>query len=310
MATLENVFSWSKSRAETFRECQRKYYYDKYGCWGGWDAAAAPRVRLTYVLKNLKNRWAWKGETVHHIIEEVLKSLRQGRPIPKDEALGRLTETMRRDFRSSKAKKNYQDPKRNLGLFEHEYGKPMNDEAWKKVHDEAHACLANFYGSALYAELLADDKKSWLVIEDLEEFDFNGCKIFVKLDFARKKNGVIEIYDWKTGKSDKEASVQMGAYSLYAMGKWRVPLSDIRTYLFNVAAEAPVPVEQPLTERLLEETKAEISRSIADMKSLLSDSAKNIPKAPEHFHFTENERACGFCNFYKVCERFQPDHKS
>ena len=75
MATLENVFSWSKSRDEQFRECQRKYFYDKYASWGGWDKTALPEIRLAYVLKNIKNRWAWKGETVHHVIEDALKAM-------------------------------------------------------------------------------------------------------------------------------------------------------------------------------------------------------------------------------------------
>ena len=93
---LENVFSWSKSREEQFRECQRKYFYDKYASWGGWDRQAPKEARLAYVLKNLKNRWAWKGETVHHLIENVLKSVRFKVPLSYDSAVAQLTDTMRR----------------------------------------------------------------------------------------------------------------------------------------------------------------------------------------------------------------------
>ena len=84
--TLENVFSWSKSRAEEFQECQRKYFYDRYASWGGWERQAPAEARLAYILKNLKNRWAWKGETVHHVIEDVLKSLRAGKAVSPAEA--------------------------------------------------------------------------------------------------------------------------------------------------------------------------------------------------------------------------------
>ena len=97
------------------------------------------------MLKNLKNRWAWKGETVHHIIEEVMKSLRAGQPVALETASQRLTEIMRQNYRSSKTKKYYEDPKRNIGLFEHEYQKPVADSMWKKIHDEALECLNNFY---------------------------------------------------------------------------------------------------------------------------------------------------------------------
>ena len=205
MAFLENVFSWSKSRDEQFRDCQRKYFYDKYAAWGGWDKTSPEDIRLAYVLKNLKNRWAWKGESVHHVIEDVLKSYRADKPVTFDEAYARLTEVMRAGYRASKAKKYYEDPKKTPGLFEHEYDKPVGDEVWKKIHDESVDCLKNFYGSSFFKELCADDKRTWLVIEDLEEFDFEGAKVYVKLDFARKKGSAIEIYDWKTGKEGGDA---------------------------------------------------------------------------------------------------------
>lgn len=304
---LENVFSWSKSRDEELRECQRKYFYNRYASWGGWDRHAPKEARLAYVLKNLKNRWAWKGETVHHVIEHVLKSIRQKSPLSFEEALAQLTHTMRQDFRSSKAKKYLDEPKKSIGLFEHEYEKPVTDETWKKIHDESALCLKHFYHSDLYKELLADDTDSWLVIEDLEEYEFEGAKIYVKLDFARKKGGLIEIYDWKTGKNDSaEASVQIGTYAIYAMQRWGVPLAQVRAYLVNLSGDIVEPQNQPLTAELIEKTRGIMKQSIAEMRTLLLDPAKNTPKPRENFSYTENTRLCDFCNFYKICEKYNP----
>jgi len=299
-----NVFSWSKSRDEQFRECPRRYYYDKYASWGGWDASAPAEARMAYILKNLKNRWAWKGETVHHVLEDVMKALRLGQVLPKEEALARLTESMRRDYRSSKAKKYLEDPKNRVGLFEHEYEKPVGDAVWKKIHDEAAGCVEHFFGARLYGELKSDDKKNWLAIEDLEEFECCGAKTYVKLDFARKKDGVIEIYDWKTGKTDKEASVQMGAYAIYATEKWRTGLGNIRAFLFNVSEESPSVREQVLSEQLIEDTRKFIAESIAGMKALLADPDKNIPKPESEFPYAANEKLCSFCSFYKICKKY------
>ncbi len=310
MAELQNVFSWSKSRDEQFRECQRKYFYDKYLSWGGWDPHSPKDVRLAYVLKNLKNRWAWKGETVHHVIESSLKSLRLGKPMSVDEASTLLTEIMRREFRSSKAKKYFEDPKKNRGLFEHEYEKGVVDSVWKEVHDSSAECLKNFYASELYQELLRDDKQNWLVIEDLEEFQIFGSKIYVKLDFCRKKEGLIEIYDWKTGKEnnrdgeDSAQDIQLGTYAIFAMQRWEVPLEKIRTTLFHLGSAHPVPKNVPLTASLIEATKDAISKSIVEMQRLLSDPSRNIPKPKENFQFTQNTRLCNFCNFYKICEKY------
>jgi hypothetical protein len=302
---LENTFSWSKSRDEEFRECQRKYFYDRYASWGGWDKRAPKEARMAYVLKNLKNRWAWKGETVHHLIEDVLKSLKTGEQPTLEMSLEKLTETMRRDYRSSKARKNWDDPKKNLGLFEHEYEKPVSDAVWKEFHDSSAECLKNFYGSDLFKELIAEDKNSWLVIEDLEEFEFEDAKIYVKLDFARQRNGKIEIYDWKTGKNDSEAAtVQIGAYVMYAMQKWSVSAENVRAFLFNVGMPNPTANEQTVNQELIESTAATISQSIRGMRELMADPVKNIPKPQESFSFTENARLCNYCNFYKICEKW------
>ena len=304
---IENVFSWSKSRDEEFRDCQRKYFYDKYASWGGWDRRSPLETRLAYVLKNLKNRWAWKGETVHHVIENVLKSVRHQTPLSYESALAQLTNTMRQDYRGSKAKKYLEDPKKHIGLFEHEYKKSVTDPVWKKIHEESASCLGNFFHSSFYKELLEDDTKKWLLIEDLEDFDFEGNKVFVKLDFARQKDGLIEIYDWKTGKpaSSDEASLQMGVYAIYAMQKWKVPLDSVRAYLFNLTEESPQKREQVITKELIEKTQAAVLESIAGMKLLLSDPLKNIPKPEENFAFTQNTRLCDNCNFRKICKKYQ-----
>ncbi len=304
MGQLENIFSWSKSRNEQFHECRRKYYYDKYASWGGWDKRAPQEARLAYVLKNLKNRWAWKGETVHHTIEEVLKSLRRGQPVPFEVAAEQLTQTMRRDWKNSKAGQYREEPKKTTGLFEHEYSVPVDDATWKKIHDTSVEALKNFYGSSLYAELLKDDPLRWLVIEDLEDFDFEGSKIFVKLDFSREKDGFVEIYDWKTGKTNGDTTIQMGAYAIYAMQKWSKPLGRIRGFVFNLTKAGPVAEEEKLTDKLIEETKIFMRKSIGEMQALLSDVPKNVPKVREFFPFTDNPKYCDSCNFYRMCEKF------
>ena len=304
MSTLENVFSWSKSRAEEFQECQRKYFYDRYASWGGWNKGAPQEARLAYVLKNLKNRWAWKGETVHHVIEDVLKSLRANQSAELAAVETKLTEIMRQDYRSSKSKKYFEEPKKSIGLFEHEYEKPISDSVWKTIHDEAAAAVKNFFASNLYQELRQDDKKNWLVIEDLEEFEYKGSKIYVKLDFARQKNGCVEIYDWKTGKEEKAASIQIGAYAIYAMKKWNLPLEKIKAYLLYLSSPSPVVQEQSLTEALIQATEKAMSESIETMQGLLSDPIRNIPKGRELFEYTKNERFCQNCNFLKMCEKY------
>ncbi len=305
MGMLENVFSWSKSRDEQFRECQRKYFYDKYQSWGGWDRRAPSAARMAYILKNLKNRWAWKGETVHHVIETVLKSMRVGQPIAQETALKVLTDTMRADYRNSKARRYLEEPKKTVGLFEHEYDKPIDDVTWKKIHATSAECLTNFYQSALFKELQSDNPANWLVIEDLEEFQVAGVKVYVKLDFARKKGDVVEIYDWKTGKAQETGSdIQIGTYVLYAMQKWGVGLDKIRAFIVNLSAPNVQPDSRPLSPELLQTTQDFIAQSVQGMQLLLEDPKKNIPKPSPAFAYAANLSVCQLCNFYKICEKY------
>jgi len=45
VADLVNEFSWSRTRDNVFQECRRRYYYQYYGAWGGWDVNSDPLVR-------------------------------------------------------------------------------------------------------------------------------------------------------------------------------------------------------------------------------------------------------------------------
>ncbi len=55
MAELENTFSWSFSRHSTFEECPRKYWFNYYGAWGGWEYDAPAEARELYLLKKISN---------------------------------------------------------------------------------------------------------------------------------------------------------------------------------------------------------------------------------------------------------------
>ena len=87
VADLVNEFSWSRTRDNAFQDCRRRYFFQYYGAWGGWDAASDPRTRLLYVLKQLGTRQMWAGRLVHEAIERAL--LRHARRL---RALGSLAD--------------------------------------------------------------------------------------------------------------------------------------------------------------------------------------------------------------------------
>src|SRR5215831_13220997 len=148
MADLQNVFSWSRSRAGMFEECRRRYYYHYYGAWGGWDPTALPVVRRLYILKQLTGRQGWAGRTVHAAAELVLRALHAGEE---------LSETP---------------------LVEHEYRVEVPDQAWQVLRDHVCRCLRNFYRLPLLAEIRRTPPERWILIEDVRAFEFEGTPIY------------------------------------------------------------------------------------------------------------------------------------
>ena len=72
MAIISNELTWSASRASMFQSCPRKYYYNYYGSWGGWDKKADEKTKLLYILKNVKPMILWAGSIVHDTIKDSL----------------------------------------------------------------------------------------------------------------------------------------------------------------------------------------------------------------------------------------------
>ena len=302
MSTFKNEFSWSKSRDEIFRECQRKYYYGKYGFWDGWNFNANPDIREVYILKQLKSRYMWKGEVVHHIVSEIIKDLDEERHHPLDYYLSSLKTRMRNDYRMSANRRYRQYPKKTVGLFEHEYNIVVSDEEWLKLYESAESCIKNFFNSSFYQSCHNKNTAIVLQNEKTEKFTFDNTTIWVKLDLVLKENSEVTIIDWKTGRfPDNDFSIQLGCYCLYAMQKWDLTSDKIS------AIEANLNILQNITykidEDMLNRVQSYMKNSISSMKKLLYDPKNNIARK-EDFNCTDNEKACRMCNFKKICKHW------
>lgn len=332
MGVFENKFSWSKSRDEKFRECPRQYYYHHYGAWGGWDASADPKVRELYILKNLKSRHMWVGEIVHHTIENALKAYVTTQKMDVEKMLSEMTARMRNEFRSSRDK-NYRKVKKAVGLFEHEYDVKLADSKWVEIHETAKRCVTNF-GNIIFPRLVKPvPVQNWKLIETLQEFDFEGTLIYVKIDFAilvdaslysewskvalqnerfhseiidgefeGRAGSTLVIIDWKTGKTeDVDNQIQLDCYGLFSRDHFKLPATSIQTIECNVNIVKDN-IHQ-MIEAKMDFAKHYLRNSIAGMKRVLKDEAKNIAEE-KNFPFTENEMTCRYCNFKKVCAKY------
>jgi hypothetical protein len=301
---IKNTFSWSVSRDATFKECARKYWFRYYGHWGGWERETAPeRTRQIYVLGKLGTRPTWIGQVVHECIAHSLKNFSRGAPILDVDEILRITRKgMRTNFRASRDKKYWINPKQFYGLFEHEYDVDVPDEQWKEAADTVDLCLKNFYASESFRTLSSLNADDYLEVEELSKVPFEDVEMMVKLDCATREGANIIIWDWKTGRRESSADlVQMACYAFYAKQAFKVPLPHVITRLHDLYRDKVY--EQTIGAPELNDILDYIRGSIKDMQGLLENVKENVAEE-ERFRKVNKAGVCLRCSVLKVC---QPD---
>lgn len=300
MTTFENEFSWSVSRDAVFKTCRRKYFYQYYGSWGGWSFNAENRTRTIYILKQLKNRQMWAGSKVHEAIENILKNLRDGAGIDENEIIEDTLGLMREEFKSSLSK-IYQIEPKTCALFEHEYEVPVSDREWKINAEHVDDCLKLFLHSKVYEDIFNLSPDQWLEVEEFSSFYDNGIKIYSVFDFVCRKNEVVFIYDWKTGKDEhNQYKMQLACYGLFATRKWGLKPEQVRLREFNLSNGKMYEIF--LEEFDLDDIHNHIRSSIEDMLNCLEDRQTNLA-IEERFELSVNRKDCERCNYVRVCPR-------
>ncbi len=297
---LVNEFSWSRSRDGAFQDCRRKYFYQYYGAWGGWDAAASPDVRRLYVLKQLASRQQWAGRTVHDAIEMALHAFADGRDIPVEAFVADVVERMRGEWRSSNAGR-YRDTPKSPALFEHEYRVEIGREGWQALIRNVTQCLRNFFRLPLLAEIRRTTPEHWSIEHWSKTFDFERTPMWSAPDFGFwTDEGRLALVDWKTGgaKRDGGASFQLGCYALYAREMLGVP--PVKVDLIEVNLREPAVTRHDWDDDRLDAVREQLRLSIRAMKAYLADPDGNVAVVTD-FERTEDLRICKWCNFRAVC---------
>ena len=305
MAELTNDFTWSKSRNEKFRDCLRAYFYQYYGSWGGWEAPAGSEVRELYVLKKLSSRWQWGGSVVHEALKQMLGRARAtGQFRPLDELLQQTRQRARYQWSTSREKSYWREASKILGLVEHEYGEPVPGEEWKRIWDTViEGSLRAFYASATFDEIRRTPRERWLTVDELDSWLFEGTKIWVAIDFAyRDEAGRVRVLDWKTGQARGVDHTQVGIYGLYAQQKWGVPAGGVMGGLVYLSSPDGACTSVSAEPAALVACEDEMRRSIAAMRELLEDPAKNVARL-ERFPQHADSAHCTRCPFRRPCAR-------
>jgi hypothetical protein len=308
-SALENEFGWSWSRHEMFYQCARKTYWQYYGFWGGWDAAASEEARLAYRLKQIKSVPMIVGGALHDVVRErLIMRTSPGGPVPaqqiRDEVERRIIKALRESRNRLWEKHN--DPKHYAMLFEDYYGPGLED----RERDAAIATAREYaqgMATSVYARRAFAIGKERLRI--IDPHDFNQMKIHVDdvLVYAAPDlvvegdDGAFHVVDWKTGAVRKANVAQLAVYGLYVAEKLGVPLERIIAHIVYLGSG-----EFQRHENLRDgvaEARRRISTYTADVRSRLTDVERNIAGDIDAFPMTDDRSLCRRCKFQQICGR-------
>jgi CRISPR/Cas system-associated exonuclease Cas4 (RecB family) len=298
---FKNEFSWSVTRDDTFRKCQRMYFFQHYGSWGWWEHNADDRTRMIYTLKQLQSRQIWAGNNVHACIDNTIKEIKER--VQKIDTARQIDSTlalMREEFVSSKNKIYLSNPK-SCALFEHEYGLDVSNAEWKSNADKVVECLKQFFSSDIYQEILQLSENQWLELEQFPYFYLNDVNIYTVLDFAFHRNDEIIIYDWKTGRENPEKDkFQLACYGLFAIQKWNTKGENINLVDFYLSSGNQN--EFNFEDFEVAKIQDQIMNSTDEMIDMLDDPILNIARE-DLFPLTDNVQTCNYCSYSKICPK-------
>jgi CRISPR/Cas system-associated exonuclease Cas4 (RecB family) len=285
---VDNPFSWSVSRHDTFSSCERKYFYSYYA------AQEDPEIKR---LKKLSALPLWAGSVVHETIENFLKTNDRIPSVTEQEALIRavIHERMLGEWRDSEA------GSLRFRLFEHEYQVPVGPDDKKVLVGIVMRSMRNFFKSEILAQAFAAGRERWLTVEDLVSFTVGDVTVFLRMDLAfRDLEGRVVIVDWKTGKSEGRFNdVQLAGYALYAAEQgWAKSPDEIVTELAYLAI--PRFTRKSVDQERLDQARTFVGKSAGKMKSLLLDPLLNLAQM-EDFSRVDRPQICRRCNYRALC---------
>ncbi|MCE5314105.1 MAG: PD-(D/E)XK nuclease family protein [Armatimonadota bacterium] len=294
-----STLSWSFSRKNHFDSCRRHYFFHRF-----WGQDAKARWRL-FEMRNLTTLTMLRGQIVHTVIAQALKSIRYGENIDAKAARDMVTAIIRERYGES-ARRLWHIDNRPRGrkassitsLLEHYYGFPNMNERAREAQQVAWKCVTNLVESDFWREIADGDPKGWREVDEdsFPSFELDGIQIYCTIDFAHL-NPSPTIIDWKTGARSIADRKQLTLYSLYAQRRWDWNPLETRLAAVYLQPELVVDSFSP-TEEDIESITDEVRQSFDQMVEL----EPVFGNADiEQFPKTGGPSDCAWCRFQGVC---------
>lgn len=300
MTVITNEVSWSRKRASLLGGCLRRYFYQYYLKWEGWNPEAAPERRVAYRLSCMTALPRLAGIAAHETIRRLLWAAKHRRKLvrPAEEIAAAM---MRQTWLDARARRWEERPKQHPPVFELYYQDGVPREEIVRFGQIARKAVRAFEQSPLYAGISATDPSTWLAVDDPIRFgDAPTClvddaRVWCRPDFAIQQGDRVTIYDWKTGARKDDDRLQLLAYALHAVDQWRFPpdkIDVVAVYLSDPLEEVPFAVSAAGLEEMLSLIRSDLAR----MRELDARS-----QDAEQFPFDPQEPVCTWCEFQEIC---------
>lgn len=280
------ILGWSASRYDTFKTCQRRYYYTYYAKFD--PEHTANKINQ---LKKMTSIPLEIGNIVHDIIKTLLERLQK-----TDQQIN---------------SKKFYEYARNITeqyckkTFAEIYYKEIDQLDIDDIYSNVHLILSNLLNSQRFMWVIQNAIKSkdqWVIEPPgYGQTIINGLKAYCKVDFLFPVDDVLYIMDWKTGKADnKKHHKQMLGYTAWASFHFDhdpEKIHPIIAYLKPDYVEDTLQITRPDTDHFANTVKDETH----EMYNYCNSIEENIPKQKDLFEQTTNKVFCNYCNFRELC---------
>jgi hypothetical protein len=300
-------FSWSHSRARLLEDdCARRYYWNYYGSWRGWQSDADEEARIAYRLKQLTTLPMVLGQAVHERAREMVLAVQEGAESPTLDVMRERTRAaLNRVWRGARDKAGFfRAPKRIPMLLEPYYGLAISNDRIALTKSKMERCLDYLHDWPGWTRLRECDQNDILLFEPTKSVEYDGLRLYAAPDLVyRTPDGAWTILDWKTGEAEA-AEDQLSLYALYLLESDVLPGFDgtARGLIINLDEGEERVIE--IRPEHLASARERIRSSEWRMRGLLVglDAERNEAQPRDRFALPVDTERCRWCPFYELCE--------
>lgn len=296
------TFGWSMSRHRTLHLCSRRYYYDHYGSWNGWDENASMEARLAYRLKKLEKLDTSFGSAIHRRAYELTTLSQEGGELPSIDVLRERSRTELGQIYRTREDAFVSDPKGSPMLHSFYYGNGPTQAAIDRVREKLEVCHRHLREQDLWEKI-----REWEVqvrfADDPDDFadpvvHVDGVPVFGIPDLVIEDDAErLTVVDWKTGRPREGDEQQIAVYGLFVRERYGVSECRGRLVYLNQGHSRDLDI----TAGRLDEVSSWISYGIAELREFVADPDLNRGRPKTDFPLVDDREECKRCNYFELC---------